>query len=171
MTALPEGAVPRQALVPIDPISVSRKTIEVVHPVEEVVVWDVVEAMGVTMQLRVMVLMIKVPRKATLLLITATIMALKIRFIKILVTVDLHRLFNTEARRVLQTVTIRVSATLKVRLKIEIGITCRATHREAFCGPHHLESDLRHTGHTCCRRCGPRFIAAVSQNKSLVMQA
>jgi hypothetical protein len=135
MIALPGGVVLRQVLVPTDPITVSHKTVEVaVHPEEEEEVLGVVEAMEVTMEVRAMVPMIRALRKATLLLTTATTMDLKNRFIKMLVMVDLHRLLNTEAHRVPQTVTIRVLEILKVRLKTETEITCRATHREAFGG-------------------------------------
>jgi len=135
MIALPGGVVLRQVLVPTDHITVSHKTIEVaVHPAEEEEVLGVVEAMEVTMEVQAMVPMIRALRKATLLLTTATTMDLKNRFIKMLVMVDLHRLLNTEAHRVPQTVTIRVFQILKVRLKTETEITCRATHREAFGG-------------------------------------
>jgi hypothetical protein len=114
MTALREGAVLRPVLVPTDPITVSRKTIEVaVHPVEEVVL-GVVEVMEATMEAQAMVPMIKV------LLTTATTTGLKIHFIKIPVTVDLHRLLNMELHPSHQMATTRVLETLKVRLKLRL---------------------------------------------------
>jgi 6-phosphofructokinase len=114
MTAPLEEAVPRRVLVPIDPITVSRKTTEVaVHPVEEEV-WGVAEAMEATMEVLAMVPMIKV------LLTTATTMGLKIHFIKIPVTVDLNHLLNTEVHPGHQTALVRILETLKVRLKLRL---------------------------------------------------
>jgi hypothetical protein len=133
MTALPEGAALLQVPAPTDPSTVFRKTIEVaVHPVEEVAVLAVGGGMD-TKEVQAIVPMIKVLRKATLLLTTAaTITGLKIPFIKMHLT---HlRLLNMEAHQVHQTAIIRVLAILKVRLKIETRITCRATHREASAG-------------------------------------
>ena len=117
---LHEGAVPRQVLAPIDPIIVLRKITEVaLHPVEEEEeeeeeVLGVVEVMGATMEVRAMVPMIKV------LLTTATTLDLKIHFIKIPVTVDLHHLLHTEVHLVRQTAIIRVLEILKVRLKLRL---------------------------------------------------
>jgi hypothetical protein len=116
MTALLGGAVLRQVLDPTDPITVFRKTIEVAaHPVAEAVsgVGEVMEAM---MEVRGMVLMIQLQ----LLLTTVTTTGLKIRSIKTLVTVDLHRLLNTEPHLVHQAATIRDLIILKVRLKLRL---------------------------------------------------
>jgi hypothetical protein len=85
--------------------------------------------------------MIKLLRKATLLLIIITTADLKIPFIKMVVMGEGH-LINLVAHPALQTATVRDSEILKVRLKIKTEIKCQALHRRLW-WPRHSESELR----------------------------
>lgn len=72
--------------------------------------------------------MIKVLRKATPLLIIITTTDLKIPFIKVAVMGE-DQSVNLVVLPALQTVTVRDSEILKVRLKIKTEIKCQALHR------------------------------------------